>query len=381
MLRRIAHRFLDSVAVRVAARLAQPGGGADSLPTALASILTPPAAGVEYRPGTPWVSRIDEDGHPRTDPLTMQLRQLAIMRWNIKVLSARMAELTYDANMAGAVPTEPVHMGLTARLCRQADIESDWLRHWCMQLQIQPIYSRKIWEYGYVLQGLWEAGMLVPGRRGLGFAVGTEALPAFFASRGLDVLATDLDSADTRAADWAATAQHAAALEPLFRPSLLSRKEFDAHCRYQPVDMNRIPAELYGQFDFCWSMCSFEHLGSIELGLRFVENSVRCLKPGGTAVHTTEFNLESDTETPNNWPTVLFRRQDIATLAERLAAAGHTMSVVDFDTGTGLLDRLIDGPPYDPEPGPGLAWPSTAHMRLSVDGFAATSIGLIIRAG
>ena len=54
--------------------------------------------------------------------------------------------------------------------------------------------------------------MLAPGRRGLGFAVGREHLPAFFAALGVAVVATDLDGRDdTRAREWVDTDQHAAA--------------------------------------------------------------------------------------------------------------------------------------------------------------------------
>ncbi|HZI52320.1 MAG TPA: hypothetical protein VFD56_01350, partial [Chitinophagaceae bacterium] len=46
--------------------------------------------------------------------------------------------------------------------------------------------------------------------------------------------------------------------EDLFRKSVV----------YRAVDMNKIPGDLV-DFDFNWSSCSFEHLGSIEKGMRF----------------------------------------------------------------------------------------------------------------
>ena len=54
---------------------------------------------------------------------------------------------------------------------------------------------RKIWEFCFIAQALDERGMLARGRRGLGFAVGTEPLPAMFASRGCAIVATDLATA------------------------------------------------------------------------------------------------------------------------------------------------------------------------------------------
>jgi hypothetical protein len=87
-----------------------------------------------------------------------------------------------------------VPAGLGSRACCQWDIESPWLRHWCDRLGLAPLYHRKVWEDAWVVQMLWEAGMLTPGRRGLGFAVGQEQLPALLAARGLDITATDLAS-------------------------------------------------------------------------------------------------------------------------------------------------------------------------------------------
>ena len=45
-----------------------------------------------------------------------------------------------------------------------------------------------------------------------------------------------------------------------------------------------IDTDCHGQFDFVWSACAFEHLGSILNGLEFVVNSVKCLKPGGVVL-------------------------------------------------------------------------------------------------
>ena len=130
------------------------------------------------------------------------------------------------------------------------------------------------------------------------------------------------------------------------------------------------PADLTG-FDFCWSACALEHLGSIELGLKFIENSVDCLKPGGWAVHTTEFNLSSNDQTVDNLGTVLFRQRDFEALAARLAAKGHTVAPFDFRPGAGALDRYIDVAPYRPEP----------HLTLALMGYATTSFGIIVQRG
>jgi hypothetical protein len=135
--------------------------------------------------------------------------------------------------------------------------------------------------------------------------------------------------------------------------------------------MNAIPADLAGSFDFCWSTCAFEHLGSIERGLGFVEASLETLRPGGVAVHTTEFNLRDGDETIDDWPTVLFQKRHIEALAGTLRGRGYRMEPIDFGRGQKVLDGFVDLPPYGPEVSP-------AHLKLLVDGFPCTSIGLIV---
>jgi hypothetical protein len=45
-------------------------------------------------------------------------------------------------------------------------------------------------------------------------------------------------------------------------------------------------------YDFIWSSCSLEHLGSLELGEQFIYNSLKHLKPGGVCPHD-EYNAQS----------------------------------------------------------------------------------------
>ena len=46
----------------------------------------------------------------------------------------------------------------------------------------------------------------------------------------------------------------------------------------------------------------------------FVINSMRVLKPGGVAVHTTEFNLSSNDDTIEARDLCVYRRRDIELL-------------------------------------------------------------------
>jgi SAM-dependent methyltransferase len=313
------------------------------------------------------------------DELPPELRHAM---WNAKVLGSALARQAYDAGLAGpAAPAAeaPVHLGLGGRLCRQADIEAPWLRHWCGRLGMVPLYHRKVWEECFIPQALWEQGMLAPGRRGLGFAVGRERLPALFAAMGAAVVATDLPAGDPRAREWRDTAQHADGAEGLFDPRILPREAFDARVTFRPADMAAIAPDLRG-FDFLWSNCAFEHLGTLEAGLDFVRRAMACLRPGGVAVHTTEFNLAEHGPTASRGPTVLYQRRHIEALGERLAAAGHRLLPVDYAPGEGVLDRFVDLPPFS-KPDGTLPMPDVPHLKKSAREHVATSIGLIVVAG
>jgi SAM-dependent methyltransferase len=222
---------------------------------------------------------------------------------------------------------------------------------------------------------LFAQGMLGPGRSGLGFGCGEEPLPSLFAKYGAKVLATDLDPSRHESEIWRLTGQHSAAVEQFRRRDICADDQLLANITFRPVDMNALPQEFDGQFDFCWSACAFEHLGSLANGLEFVENSLRTLKPGGVAVHTTEFTFDEGTSL-DNWPTVLYQKRHLLELADRLRTKGYRTDNFDFDRGHGMIDNLVDLPPWENS----LRTPPYAHLKLSVEGFTCTSAGIIIRA-
>lgn len=259
---------------------------------------------------------------------------------------------------------------LVSCLCTAAQLESAAFRGWCDRLGDRFSLHRKLWEWCYICEALSERGYLAPGLRGLGFAVGKEPLPALFASLGCEITATDLDIADSRGAGWTATNQLAAAASELNARQLCEPAAFRRRVGFRRVDMNRIPDDLLG-FDFSWSSCSFEHCGSIELGHEFLCRQMDCLKPGGVAVHTTEFNLSSNHRTITEGETVIFRRSDIESLVRRLRAAGHFVEPLDL-TYDGVPQ--VGSPRYS-DPG------QSNHLQLQLGPYLATSIGLIVRKG
>ena len=258
---------------------------------------------------------------------------------------------------------------LRSRLCTQDQFQADMYLEWCRQMQEQPRFHRKLWEFCYICQALWERGILLHGNRGLGFGVGQEPLPALFASYGCHVVGTDLDERSARDAGWAGTNQHMVSTKMMNQRGICQQDAFERLVTGLVVDMNRIPHSLR-DFDFVWSSCALEHLGSIDNGLDFIVNSLDCLRPGGVAVHTTEFNVSSNTETLDTGGTVLFRQRDFEDLVDRLTSEGHHIDI-SYDLGRGPADYYVDVPPYI----------ASMHLKLQLDKYVTTSIGLIIRKG
>ena len=236
----------------------------------------------------------------------------------------------------------------------------------CRLMGLPPKYHRKLWEWTFILHELIEAGVITEGARGLGFGVGTEALPAVFAASGIDVVATDAPDPGT----WVVGNQHSGSVDQLLHPEVAPDAVVRRHVTHQACDMNNIDPTLTG-FDFNWSSCSFEHLGSIEKGLDFVVNAIEMtLKPGGIGVHTTELNVQSATETVTEGGTVLFRMSDLQRLSDRLTARGHHVAPITVGPPSSAIDLHVDTAPYTP-----------IHLRLKVAGFTTTSVGLVIRRG
>jgi hypothetical protein len=238
----------------------------------------------------------------------------------------------------------------------------------CEAIGLPLTLHRKNWEFAYIVQALDERGVLTPGARGLGFAVGMEPLPAFFASRGCSVLATDLAPDDEASEAWIRGGQHATSAVALNQAGLCDPDAFTRLVELRWVDMTKIDADIRG-FDFAWSSCAFEHLGSLDAGLAFVRNQLECLRPGGVSVHTTELNVSSDDATLESGPAVLFRRQDIRSLARRLTAEGHTVAPITFRLGDLAGDRFVVPPPHTID---------APHLKIQVGPYVTTSFGIIV---
>jgi hypothetical protein len=267
---------------------------------------------------------------------------------------------------------------LRSQLCSAESLRSPALRAWAERLR--PMWAagddardvmlhRKMWEWLFIAEALHERDMLTDGRRGVGFGVGKEPLVALFAAAGCDIVATDQPHESAVASGWTdSEVEWAGGLGGLNDFGLCAPDEFGERVTYRPVDMNALPADLQG-FDFAWSSCALEHLGTLGAGLDFVVAQMSCLRPGGVAVHTTEYLVSSNESTVEAGGTVFYRRRDIEGLVARLRRAGHAVDI-DYTLGSTPDDVHVDVPPY-----------TDVHLRTELAGHVTTSLALIVTKG
>lgn len=309
---------------------------------------------------------------PASSPMSEEADFQARRKHRMAVARERAAKLPasldspFFHDLAKRWTTEPTLAAPIGQLCTATQFEEPDYKRICALFQVEPRMRRKQWEFVYIYRAIEAAGVNVKGSRGLGFGVGKEKLPSLLAADGCAITATDLP-ADHENTDWVGGPQHAQTVEALRWPDLVETETFDKLVSFRPVNMKDIPSDLDG-YDFCWSACALEHLGGLDEGFDFIRASLDTLRPGGLAVHTTEFNLGSDEKTLATGGTVVYREKDILTFADEMAAAGHQIEI-NLAPGATPTDRMIDRFRDD-----------DVHIRLYVmHQIPATSIGLTVR--
>jgi 2-polyprenyl-3-methyl-5-hydroxy-6-metoxy-1,4-benzoquinol methylase len=281
------------------------------------------------------------NGVPQSSYFNIRFRNFEIAMTNLRTLGYAIGRKTAEEKLLGRVITTPTAHSLKSKVCTQADMESDWALFWLDAMRLPRVYHRKLWEFAYIAQAIWAEGKLTPGAAGLGFGCGREPLPSLFAKYGATILATDLSQGNEQSVAWAKTNQHSSEVSALRWRNICPDDDLLNNISFRSVDMNNIDADLSGKFDFCWSACSLEHLGSISKGLQFIRNSLDTLRSGGVAVHTTEFTF--DTETAHQvWQTVPYTKDHLVEFADRLRREGFTVAELDLSSGAGLLDGFAD---------------------------------------
>jgi 2-polyprenyl-3-methyl-5-hydroxy-6-metoxy-1,4-benzoquinol methylase len=252
---------------------------------------------------------------------------------------------------------------ITSQVCTSSQFEEPTYKRLCAEIKQEPLFHRKQWEYIYILRVLEQSFMLHTGRAGLGFGCGKEPLAAVMAKRGASVTCTDIEPVEKGDQYWGSTD-----VKDYFYEGICSWDQFEKHVNFRSVDMNRIPDDL-GLYDFIWSSCALEHLGSLQHGIDFVLDANNCLRNGGIAVHTTELNVESDNETLESPGLSLYRKKDILDMKRLVEEQGNIFLPINFDMGEGELDKYVDLPPYNRD----------KHLRVMVaEKYVTTSIGFVI---
>lgn len=265
-----------------------------------------------------------------------------------------------------------------SRVCRERDFTEmeSFIRVLPPLQEVYPdlgipkgITHRKVWEWAFIYATLEKNHMLQAGKKGLGFAVGGEPLPALFAGLGCKILASDYWEKEEN--EWVHNGQNLQGdLENLNKWGLCPPDVFHKNVSMANIDMNNLPTDLK-EFDFCWSSCAVEHLGDLQKGKDFLYNHINLLRRGGIAVHTIEFNTSSDEQTIESGDTVLFRKKDIEEIAARLRSSGCRI-ICDFTYGLLPGDLFVDRIPY-------YSTDTHYHLHLDIGGYDCTSYGLILQ--
>jgi SAM-dependent methyltransferase len=254
-----------------------------------------------------------------------------------------------------------------SQICTAAQCNEPIYNDWCKAIRTPRRYGRKQWEHVFILETLRQNGMIKQGSRGLGFGCGKEPSVAVLAQRGCRIVATDLAPDQVVGKGWIETNQHASSIQSLNEFGLCEPEAFQQRVSLRYVDMNAIPEDLKN-FDFTWSSCALEHLGSLRHGLDFIKNSINCLRPGGVAVHTTEFNLSSNGDTLEDPNCVIYRKKDVESFIDECAAEGILVAPLNWQAISSPLDEHVDVEPLS----------TTLNLKVRLAGYVCTSIGLTL---
>lgn len=306
-----------------------------------------------------------------------QLDTISKLNFEISALQRRLALVEEKLNQSSdLVDPNQTYFAIKTIVCQYEHFNASWFYRWDQEISLGGAtnasprkFHRKLWEWYAIAQALEERGFLDADKKGLGFAVGTEPLSSLFAKYGVSVLATDLDADNPNSEAWKTTNQHAESLENLWSKDIVSKEQFMKRVQFQNADMTDL-AGIEGSYDFIWSSCALEHLGSLDAGIDFVINSSKLLKPGGIGVHTTEFNVASNNDTLLDGPNVIYRKRDIEELDYKLRKQRMCLEEMDFRAGTSFDDRQYDTPPFY---GSG-----RQHIKLELADHVATSLILIV---
>jgi hypothetical protein len=202
----------------------------------------------------------------------------------------------------------------------------------------------------------------------IGFGVGKEPIPSALVSLGYKVVATDYFEGNI-AKEWRSTGQQLEKLLDLNQRKIVSNETFLDCCTLLNIDMNSIPSSLHESFDFVWSSCALGHIGSYKKGLDFVLNSLKLLKPGGWAVHTTEIDKSNSTERFESPNLNFYKLSDLEEALDNAERLGFTPLRIKEKSWDGISEKYIMSEPWEDKP----------HIRIEIFGREINSVVIQIQ--
>ena len=247
-------------------------------------------------------------------------------------------------------------------------ISSGYYREFCIhELKEQPRLHRKQWETFIIAKSIREHFNLT-NKKGLGFGVGQELLPEYFASKGSLVMATDAPVETGKC--WESTDEWTDSIDGCYGGRYLDKESFSSYCSFKSLDMNQYD-QIDDGMDFHWSSCVIEHLGGKQKTFQFLLASALKLNSGGIAVHTTELTPLPSSLGLDHSECCIFTMSDLRFFAEYLdkeTASQCKMRPVVAPTNLTPHDFFVDLPPYN----------NDMHLVLDLMGIPTTSAAIII---
>jgi hypothetical protein len=219
---------------------------------------------------------------------------------------------------------DPVSQVATAAQLRES-VAGGWLARLRPKGSSLPEHWRKI----YTLQTLRRYGMLEEGAVGIGFEPSPSGMPAALAALRTRVVATFPVRAG-HPPDPATLKRDLDGRAPC-DPAL-----FDANVSVRVASWRRIPEDLLN-FDFLWSARANERLYSVAAALRFVEDSLTCLRPGGIAVHVMSYDLSPSGRSVPTTERILLQQGDVERIALVLVSRGHEVAQFKIEAADPIL--------------------------------------------
>ncbi len=195
----------------------------------------------------------------------------------------------------------PVSQVMTA-----AQLTEDAFRQRALALPAGDRTDENAWRQAFVIEALTRYGMLKPGALGLAFA-DDEGLSALIAAQGCGVIVARDGGGENDDQPVAAS--------------------------FSVRAMNFLdqPDDLRG-FDFLWSVGVANRLGAAEAAARFIEASMRALRPGGIAVHVFDMLDSAERRSFDHADRMPLHRKEVERIALTIISRNNDIAQLNFGT-------------------------------------------------